>query len=351
MSVMTINIDEKHILLISSHLSQFKKAEQNYRCRCPLCGDSKKSKIKSRGYFLRGDEGFSFFCQNCGASMALSQFIENVAPEMLSEYKFEKFKANNSNDWSKPVSKPAPKKTIQTVARTTSDYQCKNLISVKNLPDGHKCKEYVKRRMIPERFWEKLFYTDNYMKWINENVKADKFDKKRVPVLDQRLVIPFYDSSLTPYGYQGRALVDGEHVLRYITIHEKTDEDVLLYGLDVIDTNKTLYVLEGPIDSMFINNALAAAGSSLMKLLKYEGLDDVYVFDNQNRSPEIIALMEKVIALNKKVVIFPKHIIWKDINDMIEKGHMKQQEVMSLLEDNTYKGLKANLKFTEWKEI
>ena len=46
-------------------------------------------------------------------------------------------------------------------------------------------------------------------------------------------------------------------------------------------------------------------------------------------------------------MIWPSHIQEKDINDMVLSGH----DVQSIVDDNVYDGLEANLKFTTWKRI
>ena len=49
---------------------------------------------------------------------------------------------------------------------------------------------------------------------------------------------------------------------------------------DRVNFNKTVYIVEGPFDSLFIDNAIAMAGADVdWKLL--EGKDVVFVFDNE----------------------------------------------------------------------
>lgn len=343
---MSIVIDEKYILLFSNKLQQFKKVDNNYNCRCPLCGDSKKNKFKTRGYFLRGDTGFGFFCQNCSASLSFGQLIEKLDPELFQEYNFENFKHKTDFSWDEP--KPVKKEFEEPTVKKNTGIVLKTLIPVCNLPDGHKCKEYVRKRKIPEKFWNILYYTENYMKWITEHVVINKFEK--YPKTDPRLVIPFFTKTGEPFAYQGRTLSEDPNVLRYITIHQE-EKNVLIYGLERVDFKKTVYVVEGPIDSLFLENAIAVAGSSLKKLLKVDSFDGVFVFDNQSRSPEIVKLLQNLIDTNKRVVIFPKHITQKDINDMVLKGRMAINEVQNVVADNAYRGLRAQLKFNEWKEI
>jgi hypothetical protein len=55
--------------------------------------------------------------------------------------------------------------------------------------------------------------------------------------------------------------------------------------------------------------------------------------------------MDRIIADNYKIVIWPKHVIQKDINDMI----LNDIDVMNIIENNTYRGLTAKTKLLEFK--
>ena len=62
---------------------------------------------------------------------------------------------------------------------------------------------------------------------------------------------------------------------------------------------------------------------------------------------EICSKIDKTIKAGYSVVIFPSNIKEKDLNDMVLAGH----NVQSIVETNTYQGLQATLKFTNWKKI
>jgi len=73
----------------------------------------------------------------------------------------------------------------------------------------------------------------------------------------------------------------------------------------------------------------------------------IWIFDNEPRNREIVARISKVIDRGDKVVIWPKNIQQKDINDMVLAGH----NVQTLVESNIYRGLEATLKFNDWKKV
>jgi hypothetical protein len=120
-----------------------------------------------------------------------------------------------------------------------------------------------------------------------------------------------------------------------------------VYNLDRVDITKDVYVTEGPLDSLFLDNAVAA-GSSDMNAIKSvipkEKL--VLVFDNQPRNKEIVKLMEKAINEDYKLVIWPEKICEKDINEMYLAGLAVQE----IINQNTFSGLELKLNFTRWKK-
>ena len=92
-------IDTKYANLLSSKLDLYKVKKHNpflANFRCPICGDSQKSKTKARGYLWAASDGLVMKCHNCNASMGFDKFIEHVDERLYRQYKFEKFsgKAN-----------------------------------------------------------------------------------------------------------------------------------------------------------------------------------------------------------------------------------------------------------------
>ena len=124
------------------------------------------------------------------------------------------------------------------------------------------------------------------------------------------------------------------------------DDAPKIYGLDKIDCQKPIFVIEGPFDATLVENAVAMCGSDL-DLRSFGWSDYIYVYDNEPRNREIVNRIAKTIDRGDKVVIWPTTIEEKDINDMVLGG----QNIMSVLESNTYSGLQAKVKFNNWKKI
>lgn len=322
-------VDSKFISLVSSRLEKFKQVKPElYNFRCPICGDSSKNKSKTRGYLYPVKNNTNFKCHNCGASMSFNNFLKKLDPVLHKQYTMEKFKEGHAG---KNFQTPAPKLDFKKPV-----FKKKRKITLPKASSNQSAKEYLeKRKLNPDSF----YYTSSFKKWANTLTRA--FDSTKYD--DARIVIPLYTKEGDLFGFQGRAL--GPSKVKYITIIIN-DEHPKVYGMDHVDTDKTVYVVEGPFDSTFISNGIAMCGADV-DLDSLQIKDLVYVYDNEPRNKEICSRIEKVIKQGKKVVIFPTRITEKDINDMVLAGI----DVNSVLESNTYQSLTATIKYNEWKRL
>jgi len=336
---MSVFIDRAFLLRLSPKLQRFtQKKDDLYNFRCPLCGDSQKNKTKSRGYVYRKKNDYFYMCHNCGASTTFYNFIDKVDPSLTKEYALERYKngETGNNNYKKPdfeefkTEKPVFKKAL-------------DLPSIDSLPEAHFAKVYVKSRKIPEAFYSQLYYAEDFATFI-QSLGIEKELAKE----DKRLVIPFYDAEKNLIAVQGRAL--GESKLRYITI--KTHEDNhKFFGLDRINQDEMIYVVEGPIDSMFLENAVATADSNLESITSiYDKSKITLVFDNEPRNREIIKKIDEAIEKHYNVVIWPEMIESKDINDMVLEG-FSPDEIQDIISKNTFVNLRAKAEFVNWKKV
>jgi len=320
-------VDAKYISLVSSRLQKFKKVKSDlYNFRCPICGDSQKNKNKARGYMYVVKNNTNFKCHNCGASLSFNNFLKKIDTTLYKQYTLEKFKEGH---------------TGKNFVIDEPEFNFKKPIFKKklNLPKASEndiSKEYLtKRKLDPDKF----YYAEKFMEW--SNTQKQMFD--RIGKDEPRIIIPLYDESKTLIGFQGRALASS--FTKYITIM-LDDEAPKLYGLDKIDKSKSIYIVEGPFDSTFVENAVAMCGSDV-DIGSFDWSDYIWVLDNEPRNREIVNRIAKLIDRGHKVVIWPSNIIEKDINDMVLAGH----DVMSMLKLNTYSGLEAKIKFNSWKKV
>ena len=332
---MSSYIDLKFINDISSRLSQFKKkTDYLFNFRCPHCGDSQKSKTKARAYFYRVKNDMFFKCHNCGMGQNLANFIKFVDPKLYEQYLLERYKK------SAPAT-PKPKFDFKPT-KFTSQTPIDDLKSIKDLPEDHPARLYCDNRKIPEKYFDKLFLSDKFMTLVNE-VKPNTY---KITKDHPRLIIPFYDTTGKVFAFQGRAF--GKEQPKYLTI--KLDENKQkVYGLDKVNFQKPIYITEGPIDSLFIDNCLAAGGADLFLKNKIPNENITYIFDNEPRNKEIVNRMYKVIEQDFNVVIWPEDLQLKDVNDMIMSG-LTKIELQDIISNNTYSKLSALTKLNYWKK-
>ena len=327
-------IDVQYLYNISSRLDRFKKKSRNlFNFRCPYCGDSKKNKSKARGFVYAVKNEYFYKCHNCSKGTTLGKLIEHIDPQIYKQYVIEKYKSGNNNTVQEPEFKFEPVKF--------DDKTLKDLTRFDKIPNHPAYKMFIDKRRL-NHYHDKLYVTWHFYDWVNKLI-PNKFPNVKED--HPRVIIPFLDVDNKMFAFQGRAFGDEEP--KYITI--KLDENKRrIYGLDRLDINKTIYITEGPIDSLFLPNAIAVAGSDLeIKNLKRKA---VYVFDNEPRNREITQKMEKLIEKNYNICIWPKSLKYKDINDMVMSG-MTPVEIQSIIDNNTFSKLSAHQQLVNWKEV
>ena len=326
-------LDTKYINLASASLQKYKKVKNGlWTFRCPYCGDSKKNKNKTRGYIFQAKGDHVFKCHNCGVTRSLSNFLKDNVPHVYDEYVMERYKEGTIG---KNVPKPDLTKFITKPKFAKRTVDLKRLSSLNNF---HVAKKYILDRGIPENKLDRLYYCPNFKEWTN----TQKHTFSDTTNDEERIIIPLNDTDGNLIGFQGRSLSPNAK-MRYITV--MLDEDApKLYGLDHINKNETIYIVEGPLDSFFLENAVAMCGSDV-DIRSFGWSDYIWVYDNEPRSRQITDKISKSIDAGDAVVIWPRSIKEKDLNDMVTSGI----NVKNVIQSNVYQGLKAKLQLSNWK--
>ncbi|QPI17978.1 DNA primase subunit [Pectobacterium phage POP12] len=321
--------------------SSIKRSGGNIRinARCPVCGDSTKDTHKARFWIFPSKTGshYKAHCFNCEYSKPFSVFLKDYFPDDYRQYMMEKFKTDR-NEPKQTVSAVMPKPDVSELVIPELAF-CERLDT---LPLNHPIVAYCLRRKIPENKLNRLWFTREWQKLVN-TVKHDSYEN---PEPEPRLVIPIFNESSMIECFQGRALRESK--AKYITIkaHEQATK---FYGQDLIDPLKTVYITEGPIDSLFIDNSGAICGGQMaLSDVPYKN-NRVWVLDNEPHHPDTMFRLKKLIDQNEKVVLWDKSP-WKskDINEMIKSDNARQEEIMQYLKENTVVGLQAKLRFKHY---
>lgn len=321
---------------LSSTLRNFKWKTNGANFSCPICGDSKKNETKARGYIFEKENLYQYFCHNCGFSSNFSFFLKSVNSLLHTEYLKELFLDKKRTDviMSSVRPKLLPNRISLTYVKAPS---------IDSLDEGHIAKEYVKRRKIPNKYLKELFYVSTFGNWVRKH-----YDPNYSGGNDERIIIPFYNGKKQLVAFQGRAL-SGNTKLRYITI-KLSEKAPKIYNFDNVDVKKKIYIVEGPIDAMFLPNAIAVAGSDVTKTLDKLNFDFVFVADREPRNPEIIKKIANMIDRKYKVSLLPESMPGKDINEYILNDYTTNQ-IVQMIDRFTFEGLQATFQLKMWQKI
>jgi transcription elongation factor Elf1 len=338
-------IDAKYAQILGSRLRNFKqKKDYLWNYSCPVCGDSSKNKLKARGYIYRAKTDLFVKCHNCGYGTNIGNLIKYVDPILYDEYVLERYKAGaTKHNAHKDVSEIIPK---ETSIELLEDDILSSLKRLDKLDESHPAVQYVIKRKIPKNKWNLLYFAPKFKAYTN--TVTPKFVE---PIVDEhpRMIIPYFTNAGKCFAYQARAY--GDEDPKYYTIKvDETQEKI--YGLERINYGERIFVVEGPIDSLFLPNAVAVSGASFdTPTIRQLLTNATIVMDNEPRNKDIVKQLEKYIDLGYSVCMFPDFIMQKDINEMILHGGMTADEITNLINTNTYTGMEAKLKFSTWRKV
>ena len=353
---MSLWIDEKFLRLLSPSLDHFvQKHPHVFNFRCPLCGDSEQNKHKARGYCFNKTTTLIYKCHNCGIALPFSALLKRTSRRLFDEYMLEKLKEA-----------PQPKTDAEVFSDTFANVTDGATTLLEPQPGSVLVRlsdpslrqpgplsgvlAYVLKRQIPEDQLGRLWATIHAYTYLSKLVGEDKAAK--VKDGEPYLVLPLTltTGQMGWFGAQFRLLSRKE----YITYKWSEHETLKVFGLDKWSPAETTYIVEGPLDALFVPNAIAACSSDLMGIthvMEARQIMDprdarVFVWDSEPRNKEVVRLMRNAIRLGEQVVIWPKGFP-KDINDAVLQG-MTPNNVFALIQKRTYQGLRAELEFGSW---
>lgn len=334
----------KYIGIISTRLERFKRKSSGlYNFRCPICLDSEFSKTKARAYIYEKQGKTFFHCHNCSATMSVPNLIKMIDQNLYNEYKLEKLQNN------KTVEQLDLESFVEKMKKPVflKEGPLKGLKKVSQLAPEHPIKKLVDLRKIPTPYHAKTFACPDFKAFVNGLV-PDKFPADSLARDEERLLIPFFDKNKNLHALTGRAV--GKSAVKYLMI--VLDETIpKVYGLDTWDQSKTTYVLEGPIDSMFLPNAIATGGGDLISTMKgFDKKNLIIIYDNEPRNKETVKKLDKAIISGYNVCIWPDNNPHKDINDMVLAG-LSPDFIEFIIKQNTHRDLAAKLQLQRWAKV
>lgn len=338
---MTIYVDKLFINKVSFNLDRFRwlnNSTANFRCN--VCGDSKKNKRKARAYFYISKDGqdYRFCCKNCDIDVKFGGYLRKFFPNLYQEYRLEnlRFKGRNVLEQAQ-----LPVQRTTEVIKNLSDH----LPTLDQLLDTERAKIYMRSRKFPESQMKYVYHTLSAQKLLAGLMPNEKeyvshyFDREAI-------VFALRDENKNVGGLNFRYL-DGEVRYQIATLYKGYHK---VYGLERFNRNRPALIVEGPIDSHFLPNCLAACGSDLRSLARYIDKDHtIVIFDNEPRNKQIVANLEKAINDDYIVYIPPADQKEKDINDMVMAG-VPKLKIIEMIVKNSVRGLRAKIAWQTWKK-
>jgi hypothetical protein len=325
-------LQKKYANLVVTRFRNFSIRNNTYNFSCPYCGDSKKDRNKARGYLYHDKGKMKYKCHNCAKTASFNDFLREQDPDLFKQFLFEKLKDRNPTLKAEPVVEHSHVSLFGFEDITTP---------ITDLRHNHPAVEYLRSRQIPESQWNRIFYLPS-LKSLETALNNYKIMKE-----EPRILFPCFSRHKSIIGFICRSFLPGQ--VRYV-VYKYDREQPFIFGLERVKIDQKIYVCEGPIDSLFLGNAMAAGGSDLLKVKDYVPKDNVtLIFDNEPRNTDVMRLMERGIEMGYKTFVWPDTIRDKDINAMIQRGHTSEQ-IIRMIDEHTFQGLTARMKFARWRK-
>lgn len=331
-------LEEEYLRRVSYKLRNFKsKGGHLYQFSCPVCGDSKTSTRKARGYAFDKCGSLIIHCHKCAYGASFPSFLKDQDALLYKEFVMERFKQDTTKEVRHREYDDL--KIVATKKYIPDIFSSLPLASSFSLP--HEAAKFISDRKIPVDQYQ-IYYAEKFIEWSNTNsikFKDWKGDDH------SRIVIPFKSRDGRIIGYTARSL-NGEEP-KYYRIFVSDSEKEKFFGLDRLDETKQVYVVEGEIDSMFLPNGLAVSNG---KLETYLNKSAIYIADKDVRNKHIMKNVSEMIEHGLNVCMLPDDLVGKDINEFVVAGYT-QEQLLKVIHTNTFSGLKAKLKFKEWSKV
>lgn len=333
------------------YIRMLKDSVRNYRekspeviqCSCPVCGDSRTESWKARFYFLFDNKEYSYYvnCHNCNYANSFKWFLRSEFPDVFKLYMMEEFKNSKKDEPS--LEQIASKMNSVDISKMKGIVSLKKNATLLKDVDDKEVIDYCEGRSFTDNHYNKLYFTDNFGQF-NRDMGADK---KYQNGNDKRIIIPFIEDGVL-VGWQGRS-IDPNNKKKYITVSLGLSETIL-FGIDDINESKTIFVTEGALDSLFLDNAIAVNGMNKFdnEYTRKRLTNCILVLDNERRNKQVTNEIKKLIDKGFRVYYNNGDFLGKDINDYFHNECLNRERVESLIKEKSEKGLMAKLNYVKY---
>jgi len=291
---------------------------ERFNFACPYCGDSKNI-FKKRGNLYK--DSYVYHCFNCGEHKGFREFLADFGYSLSDA-------GMTYEEYSKATKQHTEKKTL----KVQSDIG----FSKDDIMKAYRCvpaernpmmKEYLEGRRITD--FSPFMYGNGRLFMLNLNgekvvgMQIRTFDKNAGPKYLSQPYSKIYEQ------IHGKPFEDERK--------DDIDNVSLLFGRFYTDFSKPFYILEGFIDSVFIQNSVAVSGAG-RDLDLFESYPEArYLYDNDATGRKYAV---RALDNGRKVFMWKKFLDdWniknkkiKDINDLITQDVITEQKLNEVIE-------------------
>lgn len=319
------------------NFKQVKARNWTFSHTCETVENGKKVKARGSIYEVNPTTTFNVHCYHCGYSVAFTTLLKEVSPALYDEYRLDGYREERK------VELPEPTPVIDVPLLDTN---LNGLKPVTSLCKTSPVIRFLERRVIPKKHYDLLYVAPHFYDWACKyKPEFSKFKQDKSP----RLVMPYFNVHGRVLGFTARTFSPKVEP-RYIHLRLDKEND-FIYGTERIDPAKTIYVTEGQIDSLFVDNAVAVGGAhygtAFMDSIKSNA---VIIPDNDwKRNSQVGKQLKKAIMRGFKVTFLPDNLPGKDLNDLAKNG-MSISEIKNEIDKHIKSGLSAMLEFAVMKK-
>jgi hypothetical protein len=313
----------------------YNRAQRTYQGSCPICREGKSWLKKRRCYYIV--EKNAICCHNCGWYSNPYQWIVKVTNKSFKQIKeeLESFSSEVIFD-DKPIQYKEQVKNEEILPLDSINlFDRKQVLYYSQNPIVKQCLETITTRRLDKAI----------------NRPSSLYTTLTDKIHNNRLIIPFYNNNKIIF-YQSRSVDREDTRPKYLS---KVLSEKSLFGVDNIDVGlEFIFILEGPIDAMFVKNGVAVAGinesssknfteTQSQQLNQYPLHKKVWVLDNQRNDNASKLKTNKLLDIGETVFIWPENLSnYKDINEYCIDNGVDSLDTETII-NNSYSGLKGKL--------
>ena len=335
---MNFNIPEQYIVTKFFQYTGFpvyKPGIKAYNACCPVCREGNSWGKKKRLFYFPKKE--QLYCHNCSKGWTPLGWMKQVCGMSYRDIKSE----ISSGYSDKPildinsVMDTKPSRDVPSLPLDSINLFDKNQVKFyKSNPVVRKCLQIIKQRRLSKAVNRSAALYVSLNDFIHKN----------------RLCVPFYDRSNNITFYQTRKILDDSSP-KYLS---KQYSDKTVFGINNIDVNfPYIFVLEGPIDAMFIKNGVAVCGTSMTKsqlkqLQQFPTHEIIWCLDNQRVDTTSKRKTLEILSEGYKAFIWPENLSCKDFNEYCITNNIDEFDYNIILNNsnaNTTSALLSSIKF------